>query len=415
MIGKTLDSRYEIIQHLSRGAFGQTFIAKDTKRPNSPLCVVKQLKPKHSHPEFLAKATELFDREASALELLGEHPQIPRLLAHLQIERDFYLVEEYIQGKTLAVELTEGKYSQQQTIDLLLELLNIVAFVHQHNIIHRDIKPSNIIRRQSDRALVLIDFGAVTKFDGETMMGTIIGTPGYGAPEQYSGKSGFCSDIYAVGAIAIEALTGINPHLLAKNDLDEIIWQDKAQVSPQLAAILTKAVGRNKGNRYSQAEEFIRDLEQLKSPKTNKKLVIPGLVVLLAVPLTLWFTTMGNKPTGVNLPLNGKLVNGNLDSDRICSDLIAESEPNLACEKYKFAGKKGQRITLEMNSDSFDPFLILRQSDGDTVEINGDRSIDNWNARIEATLPSNDVYTVITQTTTPGESGAYTLRAISDN
>ena len=82
-----LDGRYQIIRCLSQGAFGQIFLARDTKRPKAPICVVKQLKLNNSQPENLGKAKELFDREAETLELLGEHPQIPRLLAHSRVAR----------------------------------------------------------------------------------------------------------------------------------------------------------------------------------------------------------------------------------------------------------------------------------------------------------------------------------------
>ena len=207
MIGRILDERYEIIKCLGQGAFGHTFIAEDTKQPSNPTCVVKQLKPKNSQPKLLAKAKQLFNCEAETLELLGEHPQIPRLLAHLEIEGEFYLVEEYIEGQTLAEELIEqNTLSEAQVISIVSELLNILTFVHQNKIIHRDIKPSNIIRRQKDGKLFLIDFGAVKEYDGETLWGTIIGTPGYIPSEQSLGFSGFYSDIYAVGVIGIQAL-----------------------------------------------------------------------------------------------------------------------------------------------------------------------------------------------------------------
>jgi serine/threonine-protein kinase len=105
MIGTLLDRRYKITKFLSEGAFGKTFLAEDTKRPQNPICVIKQFKPKQFQPELLIKAKELFEREAEALESLGKHSQIPSLLAHLKIDQEFYLVEEYIAGKTLAKSL----------------------------------------------------------------------------------------------------------------------------------------------------------------------------------------------------------------------------------------------------------------------------------------------------------------------
>ena len=164
MIGLVLDRRYQIIEVLAQGGFGQTFLAKDIKRPGSPICVVKQLKPSFSDPGLLNKARELFNREAETLQILGENPQIPRLLAYFEENQEFYLIQEYITGKTLDQELIPGQsVTEIQGVEIVKQLLEILAFVHSHKVIHRDIKPSNIIRREADRKLVLIDFGAVKK------------------------------------------------------------------------------------------------------------------------------------------------------------------------------------------------------------------------------------------------------------
>lgn len=116
MIGQLLDQRYKIIKALSEGAFGHTYQAEDTKRPQNQLCVVKKLKQKQSHSGYLIKAKELFDREAKTLEKLGTHPHIPRLLAHLAVDGEFYLVEEYIAGKTLAEEFAHEEKKQSEKL-----------------------------------------------------------------------------------------------------------------------------------------------------------------------------------------------------------------------------------------------------------------------------------------------------------
>lgn len=430
MIGKVLDRRYKIIKSLSSGAFGYTFLAEDIKRPQNPSCVVKQLKPKETHPDFLLKAKELFDREAEALELLGRHPQIPGLLAHLEIEQEFYLVEEYIPGNTLEKELaSQPNKPESEVIKIVSELLKILDFIHQKKIVHRDIKPSNIIRNQENNRLVLIDFGAVMEFDGETLMGTIIGTPGYIAPEQSIGRTGFYSDLYAVGIIGIQALTGINPHFLVRDEDDEIIWQNKnTLVSQEFADILTKMVRTHKGDRYSGASEVLQDINCLENtvsstmitPNSNrgvnftqKKILIPSLLTLAGIPLLLWVTTSLNKTSSLNLPLNGKAISDELNEENTCQEMILESD--LFCNKYTINGEKNREITIEMNSDDFDPFLILQKPDGDKLKINSDRSINNWNAQIKTRLPQDGKYTVITRTTSPGESGKYTVRAKIDN
>jgi|GEM_PF-2866617 len=281
MLGQLLDGRYKVIQVLGAGGFGQTFVAEDTRTFDSK-CVVKQLKPASSDPNFLETARRMFQVEAKTLELLGKkHAQIPQLLAYFEQDQEFYLVQEYIEGQTLSTELCPGKkWTEDQVIGLLREILNILAFVHQSGVIHRDVKPDNIIRRQADNKFVLVDFGAVKQIRTQTTTGqglmsaTIaIGTPGYMPSEQGIGKPKPSSDIYALGVIAIQALTGLNPSpdledtktgFRYDQNTGEVIWQDKVQASPGLAAVLTKMVKPHFPHRYASAPEALQALEQLK-------------------------------------------------------------------------------------------------------------------------------------------------------
>ncbi|GAB4178605.1 MAG: hypothetical protein Fur006_11210 [Coleofasciculaceae cyanobacterium] len=182
-----LSNRYQIVKHLGGGGFGQTYLAQDMQLPGKPLCVVKQLKPQANDPLTLQVARRLFDREAHALYQLGNHDQIPRLLAHFDQEQEFYLVQEFIEGHDLKQELTIGRqWNEIQVIALLQEVLKILEFVHQQGVIHRDIKPANLIRRQQDDKIVLIDFGAVKQVsaqtvnsEGHTILTVAIGSSGY--------------------------------------------------------------------------------------------------------------------------------------------------------------------------------------------------------------------------------------------
>ena len=430
MIGKLLDQRYKVTESLSSGAFGQTFLAEDTKRPQNPLCVIKKLKPKQSQPECLLKATELFKREAEALERLGQYPQIPTLLAHLEIEGEFYLVEEYIRGQTLEEELAaKNHFPEPEVLEITTELLEILNFIHKNNIIHRDIKPSNIIRNQQDNKLALIDFGAVMEFQGKTFLGTAIGTPGYTAPEQSLGKTGFYSDIYAVGIIGIQSLSGVHPCLFSHDDNEEIILPDHVSVNPKLRIILTKMVRHNKSDRYHTAGEVLQDLAKLEKvsmiSKSNnsdsqvqawdglvkKKFFGPALIGITCIPFILWLILSKNSKSlgNLSLPTNGKLIAAELDSTNLCQDTLLE--PEIYCQKYSLQGRKDQEVSIEMNSDDFDPFLVLQSPNGDKLELNSDRSPQNWNAQIKTKLPIDGKYRVITRTTSPGESGTYTIRA----
>ncbi|EAW38033.1 serine/threonine-protein kinase [Lyngbya sp. PCC 8106] len=218
MLGKKLRGRSEIIRFLGSGGFGKTYLARDHDLPRNPFCVVKQFQPQFHQPQALKQAQQLFQREPEVLYQLGHYDQIPRLFAHFQQE-EFYIVQEYIEGHDLSQELQIGKQlSDFEVVSLLRGILEILEFVHQQQVIHRDIKPSNLIRITKDNKLVLIDFGAVKHVAVYNKIpGTVIGIPGYMSPEQARGKPQFSSDLYAVGILGIQALTGTSPHKLSES------------------------------------------------------------------------------------------------------------------------------------------------------------------------------------------------------
>ena len=270
---KPLGGRYKIISQLGAGGFGQTFLGQDLHLPGHPQCVVKQLKPQATDASSLETARRLFDIEAQVLYELGNHDQIPRLLAHFEDNQEFYLAQELIEGELLTLELAGGNpWSEARVLAFLQDILQVLTFVHQKQVIHRDIKPSNLIRRQEDGKIVLIDFGAVkqastqvvNRKNGQTK--TIsIGTQGYTPKEQLGGNPRFSSDIYAVGIVGIQALTGIHPRRLSEEEeTGEINWRDHAkQVSPELAAILDRMVRYDFRVRYPTATEALLALENL--------------------------------------------------------------------------------------------------------------------------------------------------------
>ncbi|MBD2431104.1 MULTISPECIES: serine/threonine protein kinase [Fischerella] len=275
MIGKLLDHRYQVIRVLATGGFGETYIAEDTKRPGNPVCVVKHLKPLSTDPSLFDTAKRLFHSEAETLEKLGNHDQIPRLLAYFDENQEFYLVQEFIEGHPLNDELVPDEtWTEGEVIDLLIEVLSILEFVHSQGVIHRDIKPDNIIRRACDNKLVLVDFGAVKKLRsasgyapglGGGFSATVaIGTPGYMPTEQGQGKPRPNSDIYALGIIAIQALTGVAPiDLQEDTHTGEILWQDLVPVNQNLAAVLNKMVRYHFKDRYQTATEALQALHSL--------------------------------------------------------------------------------------------------------------------------------------------------------
>ncbi|MBD2104055.1 serine/threonine-protein kinase [Leptolyngbya sp. FACHB-261] len=272
MIGELLDGRYQIARALGAGGFGQTYVALDTRRPGNPTCVVKHLQPASRDPQSLQTARRLFKSEAETLERLGQHDQIPRLLAYFEENQEFYLVQDFIEGQTLSAELQLGqRWSEAQVVAMLEDVLGILHFVHSQGVIHRDIKPDNIIRRQPDRRLVLVDFGSVKQVrtqqvtvEGHLNATVAIGTPGYMPNEQGLGKPRFNSDLYGLGMIAIQALTGFPPTQLPDDtETGELIWQPHAQASPALAAVLSQMVHYHFKDRYQSATEVLQALKRL--------------------------------------------------------------------------------------------------------------------------------------------------------
>jgi eukaryotic-like serine/threonine-protein kinase len=274
--GDTLrDGRYQIIAELGCGGFGRTYTAKDLENSENTLCVIKEIRrPQSTDPLALEKAKQLFEKEARNLVKLGEHPRIPTFIQHFEENQRFYIVQEYIDGHPLKDEfIANHRWTEEQVTELLRDILEIIKFVHDKKVIHRDITPSNLIRRNSDRKLVLIDFGAVKEIgtieitaSGQTRT-TTIGTPGYSPPEQLDGQPRFCSDIYSIGMIAIQFLTGLHPQQLPRDPrTDQIIWnywlpnQPMLQVSNRFAKVLDKMVRNYFPNRYQSAAQVLKKL-----------------------------------------------------------------------------------------------------------------------------------------------------------
>ncbi|MBD2447116.1 CHASE2 domain-containing protein [Nostoc sp. FACHB-152] len=266
-----LGGRYQISRVLGSGGFGRTYLARDTQRPGNPICVVKQLMPARRDTKFLEVARRLFNTEAEILEALGKHPQIPALLAYFEDQQEFYLVQEYISGHTLHEELppVQGVKNESFVIEMLKGVLEVLAFVHEHRVIHRDIKPNNIIRSNQDNRLVLIDFGAVKLMQPQTSEQTelatvAIGTRGYAPPEQFAGHPRLSSDIYALGMIAIQAITGIQPQELQPDpETGNVMWRHRVQINEELAVILDKMVRYHFSDRYQSAAAVLQDLNQI--------------------------------------------------------------------------------------------------------------------------------------------------------
>jgi formylglycine-generating enzyme required for sulfatase activity len=270
-----LRERYQAIKVIGQGGFGRTFLARDFDKPSKPYCVIKQFFPSAQGTDNIEKASVLFAQEAERLEELGKHPQIPELFAYFVTDDgQQYLVQEYIAGENLQQELSNhGVYKEAEVKELLIDILNILKFVHAKNVIHRDIKPENIIRRTSDQKLVLVDFGAAKYIMSPTALnvtGTVIGSAQYCAPEQSRGKPLFASDLYSLGVVCIHLLTLVDPFQLFDISENDWVWRDylvNNPVSSQFGQVLDKMLAVGLKKRFSEVDQVFNSLNyQYSSP-----------------------------------------------------------------------------------------------------------------------------------------------------
>lgn len=270
LLHQVVGGRYQVLDILGLGGFGKTYVSADLQRPGHPKCVLKHLHFSSQDEEMLKQARRMFAQEAVTLERLGTHDQIPQLLAYFEEAGEFYLVQELVAGYPLAREILEGTaLTEAQTVELLEDVLCILDFVHGEGVIHRDLKPENLIRRQRDRRLVMIDFGAVKSIGlqiqpWDSTHSIPVYTTGYAASEQCFGKPQFNSDLYSLGMIAIQCLTGTHPTFIEYDPkTGEALWQELVQVDGRLMHILEKMTAYRSSDRYSTAQEVLEALDPL--------------------------------------------------------------------------------------------------------------------------------------------------------
>ena len=277
-----LKGRYRVFHSLGQNLAGHTFLAVDEDQPSQPRCVIQQFFEPETVADGQKQLNRTFRASASVLDELGKHPQIPKLLASFEQDGCQYLVQEYIDGRNLATQLSDkGVFKEIHIWYLLSELLPVLQFVHDNQQIHRDIKPSNIIHRKSPQAvpalgeteslggLVLVDFGAaIPANSGPLKTDTVTGSAEYAAPEQIQGQAIPSSDIYSLGVTCIHLLTGMSPFDLFDLKADDWAWRHylKVPVSARLGRILDQMVHRETSKRYRTASAILKDMKYGPAP-----------------------------------------------------------------------------------------------------------------------------------------------------
>ncbi|MBD1916750.1 MULTISPECIES: serine/threonine-protein kinase [Cyanophyceae] len=275
---RLLGGHYRVLRQLSRGSFGDTYLAEDTHRFQE-LCVLKEFNPQVPGKLALDKAQTLFEREASILYQIN-HPQVPRFRELLRDQGRLFLVQDYVEGPTYRELLdrrraVDERFSEAEGVQFLMQTLPLLQYLHSIGIVHRNISPDNLIQRNADGRPVLIDFGGVKQLvvnvrhqlgvaqPYQAADGTItrLGTVGYAPEEQLeSGQVSPVTDLYALGMTTLVLLTGKDPDELYDDRRDRWVWPQQVELSATLSQVLTQLVAHDPSDRYQSAGQAMAAL-----------------------------------------------------------------------------------------------------------------------------------------------------------
>ncbi|BAZ45171.1 serine/threonine protein kinase containing TPR domain [Chondrocystis sp. NIES-4102] len=265
-IRQLVGGRYRITHYLGQNEGVDTYLADNLRRQYQSPCLIKLIELASNHSDSKIKIERRFGEELSILEKLGYHDQIPQLWDHGEENDEFYLVQAYIPGESLANIIQEQDLSIQQIIKILISTLVVLGYSHQNRIIHRNLQPENILIRQEDQQVILTDFGILK--DIKTLSYKQIDSSqrqdNYASPEQIAGRPTLSSDLYALGMIIIEAITKVKPSQF-KRDIEtgKLNWQSKIDVDRRLSKIINRMIELDLGKRYQSAEQVISDLQKI--------------------------------------------------------------------------------------------------------------------------------------------------------
>lgn len=250
-IGSVIDGKYKILNVIGRGGMSVVYLAMN-ERVNRQWAVKEILKRDAHHLYANRKEIEMLKRL--------RHPHLPGIIDVIENRDSLLIVMDYIEGRSLQDLLNEyGAQPQEQVLIWARQLCSTLAYLHTRKpaIIYRDMKPSNVMLKP-DGNVMLIDFGAAREYRSRREKDTVsLGTRGYAAPEQYEeeGQSDARTDVYCLGVMLFQLLTGENPHTLRP------ICSIHPSFSPGLEAILVKCTRIRKEERYQSCEELLYALE----------------------------------------------------------------------------------------------------------------------------------------------------------
>jgi serine/threonine-protein kinase len=250
--------QYQVLRTLGQGGMGTTFIACEQTKINARHPQLLVLKEMNADMAKIAKAQELFEREARTLRML-HHPGIPKYYDFFVEAGKKYLAMELIHGEDLEKRIyQQGPVTPASAIAWMIQTCDVLDYIHSQEppLIHRDIKPANLMVRTSDKRIVVLDFGAVKETG--TALGTRIGAEGYCAPEQERGQPLTQSDLYAIGPTLIFLLTGETPFKYYRQRGRGYGFQVESvpTITPQLRTVIERVTEPLPRDRYASAREL---------------------------------------------------------------------------------------------------------------------------------------------------------------
>ena len=272
MIGRQIDGHYEVLRLIGKGGMAYVYEALDTE--DEPLA----LKIITLHHDRASELSKRFEREVRISKKLTSHENVIKVYRDGRVDNDkYYIAMELIRGETLTQRLKRIKrnndyISYEELVNIMQQVASALDYIHSKSVIHRDIKPSNIMIEKDTERVVLMDFGLVMEDTANnTTMGTAFGTPRYIAPEQAisSQQAKPASDIYALGIIIYEMLTGQTPfdedsamsmalsHIT--NDPPPL-QQFRDDIPKEVSDVVLKALSKQPEDRYPSATDFINAL-----------------------------------------------------------------------------------------------------------------------------------------------------------
>jgi serine/threonine protein kinase len=277
--GEILQNRYRILRLESEG--GMSYVYKVEDQRLNKCWALKELK---ADGEFLDNSVEYtqFKTEARILADMS-HPAFPVVIDFFLDDRKAYLVEEWIEGKTLETLGTEG-LQEARVRDFALQILDALDHIHKNGIIYRDLKPQNIMVT-TDNRIKLIDFGIARFYKAGKRKDTVLaGTPGYAPPEQYGqGQTDIRTDIYSLGASLYFMITGGHP---PEERFDmELPDEYRSRCSPELRAALKKAMKERPEERFQTVDEFRESLTPRHERKKEASLILATIICSLILIL----------------------------------------------------------------------------------------------------------------------------------